>query len=129
MFGEARGESSEGQLAVAYSIVNRVNHKGYPNTLNKVVYQKYGKIYQYNTLSEPAHDKAWADAKKSNTTEYRNAVKAYGDALCGRVSDPTKYATNYCAYDPCSATNSNKWRKAINKTNTGKHYFVCSVRT
>ncbi|XP_078331142.1 spore cortex-lytic enzyme-like [Crassostrea virginica] len=128
VFGEARGESSEGQLAVAYSIVNRVNHKGYPNTLNKVVYQKYGKIYQYNTLSEPAHDKAWADAKKSNTTEYRNAVKASSDALCGKVADPTGCATDYCAYDPCSATKSNKWWKATNKKKIGNHYFVCRVK-
>ncbi|XP_078334192.1 spore cortex-lytic enzyme-like isoform X2 [Crassostrea virginica] len=129
VFGEARGEPMEGQLAVAYTIVNRVNHQGYPNTLKQVVFQKTGgDIYQYNTLSEFAHEKAWIDARIDNTTEYRNAVKASGDALCGNIADPTGCATDYCAYDPCSATNSNKWWKATNKKKIGNHYFVCRER-
>ena len=45
VFGEARGEPMEGQLAVAYTIVNRVNHEGYPNTLKRVVFQKNRRRY------------------------------------------------------------------------------------
>ena len=122
----------EGQLAVAYTIVNRVNHQGYPNTLKQVVFQKTGgDIYQYNTLSEFAHEKAWIDARIDSTTEYRNAVKASGDPLCGRVSDPTKCATNYCAEGLCSVTNSNKWRKTTNKTSTGmqRMYLVVAYHS
>ena len=60
----------------------------------------YGSIYQYNTLSEPAHDRAWTDAKTHNTMEYINAETASHDAICGTVADPTGCATDYCAYDP-----------------------------
>uniref|UniRef100_K1PCK0 Spore cortex-lytic enzyme n=1 Tax=Magallana gigas TaxID=29159 RepID=K1PCK0_MAGGI len=129
VFGEARGETARGQLAVAYSIVNRINHSGYPNTLNAVVNQKTaGGAYQYETLGVAAHTKAWNVAKKGNTQEYKNAIKASSDALCGRVSDPTTCATDYCAYDPCSATNSNKYWTATNKIQIGRHYFVCRVK-
>lgn len=77
VFGEARGETARGQLAVAYSIVNRINHSGYPNTLNAVVNQKTaGGAYQYETLGVAAHTKAWNVAKKGNTQEYKNAIKA-----------------------------------------------------
>ncbi|XP_078331128.1 spore cortex-lytic enzyme-like [Crassostrea virginica] len=128
VFGEARGEPMRGQIAVAYSIVNRINHRGYPNSLNAVVYQKDSNgIYQYETLSVASHDQAWADAKRRNTFEYRNAVKASSDVLCGRTTDPTRCATDYCAYDPCPATNPNPWWRAINKMKIGNHYFVCRV--
>lgn len=40
VFGEARGESTEGQIAVAYTIVNRISHAGYPSNLDAVVHQK-----------------------------------------------------------------------------------------
>ena len=46
VFGEARDESYESQLAVAYTVVNRVNHAGYPNTLDGVINQKYTGGYQ-----------------------------------------------------------------------------------
>lgn len=121
VFGEARGESTEGQLAVAYTIVNRVSHAGYPNNLYSVVHQTYGSgIYQYNTLSDPHHTTQWEEAKRMNTPEYRNAIKAAEDALCCRVSDPTTCATDYCAHDPCSATSSNRYWRATNKMHIGQ---------
>lgn len=129
VFGEARGESTEGQLAVAYTIVNRVSHAGYPMNLYLVVHQTYGSgIYQYNTLSDLHHTKQWEEAKIMITLEYRNAIKAAEDGLCCRVSDPTTCATDYCAYDPCSATSSNRFWLATNKTHTGNHYFVCRLK-
>ncbi|XP_062577308.1 spore cortex-lytic enzyme-like [Saccostrea cucullata] len=129
VFGEARGEPMRGQLAVAYSIVNRKNHQGYPNTINDVVYQKRsnGREHQYDTLDLPGHTRAWNDAKNRNTQEYQNAIKASGDALCNRERDPTGCATDYCAFDPCHSTTSNSWWTATNKIQIGNHYFVCRV--
>eukprot|EP00105_Crassostrea_gigas_P012915 XP_011429068.1 PREDICTED: uncharacterized protein LOC105329491 [Crassostrea gigas] len=130
VFGEARGEPMRGQIAVAYSIVNRINHEGYPNDVNSVVYQRMSTGgYQYETLDLASHTRAWNDAKNRNTWEYRNAIKASRDVLCGRVSDPTRCATDYCAFDPCHATKSNQWWRATNKMRIGNHYFVCRVRT
>ena len=38
--GEARGESYEGQVAVAAVVINRVKDSRFPNTLEGVIYQK-----------------------------------------------------------------------------------------
>lgn len=38
--GEARGECYEGQVAVGAIVLNRVKSKGFPNTLEGVIYQK-----------------------------------------------------------------------------------------
>ncbi|XP_013416863.1 uncharacterized protein LOC106178286 [Lingula anatina] len=123
--GEAKGESITGQLAVAYTIVNRVKHNGYPNTLNGVVYQRYSSGYQYNTLDDSNHDRAWASSKANNDATYRRAIQAAEDALCGYKSDPTDCATDYCAYDPCSATKPNAYWDVYNKKKIGSHWFVC----
>ena len=37
---EARGEPQEGQIAVAQVVLNRVDHKDYPKTICRVVYQQ-----------------------------------------------------------------------------------------
>ncbi|KAK3577299.1 hypothetical protein CHS0354_008392 [Potamilus streckersoni] len=126
VFGEARGEPALGQLAVAYSVVNRVAHPGYPNTVSAVVYQTYsGGLHQYNTLDDAHHNAAWNSAKAHNTVEYQHAKTAAGDALCGRKPDPTTCATDYCAHDPCLATSNNAYYEAYNKNHIGHHYFVC----
>lgn len=36
---EARGESMEGQMAVAEVVINRANHISYPNSIEKVIFQ------------------------------------------------------------------------------------------
>ncbi|CAG2223458.1 unnamed protein product [Mytilus edulis] len=117
VFGEASGESDNGKLEVAYTIVNRVNHAGFPNSLNAVVNQTYksgGKTFHhYNTLDNSGHDKRWEAAKKPGATEhaaYNSAITQAGHALCGTKSDPMNCGpVNFCATDPCSATNSNKY--------------------
>lgn len=125
VYGEARGESYTGQLAVAYTIVNRISHSGYPNTLSGVVYQTYSGHHQYNTLDVASHTTAWNHAKRTHDASYTSAIKAATGALCKTESDPTGCATDYCAYDPCSATNSNRYYDAYNKQKIGHHYFVC----
>ena len=125
VFGEARGESYQGQLAVAWTVVNRVNSRYYPNTVTGVVNQKYGSHHQYNTLDVHRHDEDWARAKAGHTDTYRVAIKAATDALCNNAPDPTGCATAYCAYDPCSATNDTPFTRAYNKIRIGHHYFVC----
>ncbi|XP_056017134.1 spore cortex-lytic enzyme-like [Ostrea edulis] len=128
VFGEARGESMKGQLAVAYTIVNRINHEGYPNNLSAVVNQKTESGgFQYETLDLASHTQAWNNAERTNTLEYRNAIQASGDVLCRRKVDPTGCATDYCAFDPCHATDSNQWWTATSKMQIGNHFFVCRV--
>lgn len=129
VFGEARGESTEGQIAVAYTIVNRISHAGYPSNLDAVVHQKTrGGLYQYNTLSDQNHNDAWDAAKAGNTFEYKSAIQNAEKVLCCRETDPTTCATDFCSNDPCRSTNSSPTWEATNKMQIGNLYFVCRVR-
>ena len=128
VYGEARGESDVGQLAVAYTIVNRIHHSGYPNTLHGVVYQTYSGGHQYNTLDVQGHTDDWNRDKRTSASAYTRAINAATGALCGTKADPITsacHATDYCARNPCSATTTNRYWVATHKTHIGHHWFVC----
>lgn len=131
VYGEARNQIQRGQLAVAYTIVNRVHSSVYPNTFHNVIYATYTShghtYYEYNALDVASNEHKWAEAKLHHTTVYQNAIQAAKGALCGLESDPTNGATAYCAYDPCSATTDNRYTRAINKMKIGDHWFVKRV--
>ena len=128
VYGEARGEPYDGQLAVAYTVVNRVNHQGYPNSLPDVAYQTTtdGR-HQYSTLDLQSHNETYKSAKRNEDQEYKNAINAATGALCGNQTDPTlgKCAVNFCAEDPCASLTGNQWWKATYKNKIGNHTFVC----
>lgn len=89
----------EGQIPVAFTIINRFNHPHYPNTLDAVVNakKKDGK-YEYELQTKLfMHAQNLKSAKRGNTRALKNAIKAAKDALCGKESDPTTYAVNFCA--------------------------------
>ncbi|XP_062622066.1 spore cortex-lytic enzyme-like [Saccostrea cucullata] len=135
VFGEARGESSQGQIAVAYTIVNRIRSNLYPNTLDGVISVTYtfgGKRYhEYNTLDVQSHTLEWENAKKKYTPVYRRAIIVARDALCGNRSDPTTCAVAYCATSikDCSATKDNEYSRVTKTITIGRHVFVCRVKT
>ena len=69
VYWEARGESEEGQLAVANVVLNRVRHKAWPNTIRGVIHQRgqftptqskrYGRVHvpeQYREIARRALD-------------------------------------------------------------------------
>lgn len=64
---EAKGESYAGKVAVATVILNRVDHKAFPNTVNGVIYQRSAGGYyaftpvQNGTINQPAD----AEAKRA----------------------------------------------------------------
>lgn len=86
---EAKGESYEGQVAVAASVLNRLRHPDYPNTLHGVIYQVVysgGKrYYQYEPVLNGTIDKPASQTAKD----------AVADALAGW--DPSKGATGFFA--------------------------------
>ncbi len=53
--GEARGESYEGQVAVAAVVINRVKDSRFPNSLEGVIYQKnaFSVVKNGNIYAEP----------------------------------------------------------------------------
>lgn len=75
VFFEARSETIEGQMLVAETVMNRVEHSAYPNNVCEVVFQRKqfsfthdgnsDNMYNYKTTSdEAARKNAIAVAKK-----------------------------------------------------------------
>lgn len=86
IYHEARGESLQGQTAVAHVVLNRVLDSQHPDTICNVVYQKQ----QFSNVHKTYPDlksKSWRDA-------VRVAVLAYTRVL----PDPTKGARFFFAH-------------------------------
>ena len=104
VYGEARGESYTGQVAVAAVVLNRVKSSSFPNSISGVVYQS------------GAFD-AVRDGQ-INLTPNSTAKKAAQDALNGW--DPSYGAIYY--FNPSTATNKWIWSRPVTVT-IGKHRF------
>ena len=106
IYGEARGESYSGKVAVAAVILNRVEHKSFPNSISGVIYQP-GAF-------------TCVDDGQINLGTNDECTRAAQDALNGW--DPSGGAIYY--YNPKTATN--KWiRSRPVIVAIGKHVF-CS---
>ena len=88
IYFEARGESREGQIAVAYVTLNRVAKPDYGNTICAVVYEDSQFSWTEDGLSDRPKDKA----------AYALAMLVALDVLRGRVPDPSEGATHF--YNP-----------------------------
>lgn len=105
IYGEARGESYEGQVAVGAVVLNRVKSPKFPNTISGVIYQKGA----FTAV----------DDGQINLTPNQTAVNAAKDAMNGW--DPTYGCLYY--YNPVTATS--QWifsRETV--TTIGKHVFA-----
>jgi N-acetylmuramoyl-L-alanine amidase len=104
VYSEARGESYEGQVAVAAVAMNRLQSSQFPNTLKGVIF-------------EPLAFTAIADGQYWMTPN-KKAYQAAWDAVRGW--DPTQNALYY--FNPDTATSKWIWtRPQIKKI--GKHIF------
>lgn len=90
VYYEARGESPEGQAAVAQVVLNRVHNPAYPKTICGVVFQ--GAVAQAcqftfacnGAMNRPLEPTAWRRARNV-------AVKALGGDLPTTVGDATSF--------------------------------------
>ena len=104
VYGEARGEPYEGQVAVAAVVLNRVKNSSFPNTVAGVIYQKGA----FDVVSDG----------QINLTPNATAKKAAQDALNGW--DPSYGSIYY--FNPSTATNKWIWSRPYVRT-IGKHRF------
>lgn len=105
VYGEARGESYTGQVAVAAVVLNRVKDSRFPNTISGVIYQKGA----FTAV----------DDGQFYYTPNSTAYQAARDALNGW--DPTYGCVYY--YNPRTATSS--WIYSLKTVTTiGKHVFA-----
>jgi len=89
IYFEARGETPEGQLAVAYVTLNRTRSPEFPGTICDVVYQKDAFSWTRNASTRHAsiHDEyAW-----------QLATLVAKLVMSGLAEDPTGGAVDYCA--------------------------------
>ena len=104
IYGEARGESYTGQVAVGAVIMNRVKSSSFPNSIAGVIYQSGA----FDAVSDG----------QINMTPDSTAIKAAQDALNGW--DPSYGAIYY--FNPNTATNKWIWSRPMTVT-IGKHRF------
>ena len=105
IYGEARGESYVGQVAVGAVVMNRIKSSSFPNTMSGVIYQRYA----FTAV----------DDGQINLTPNATAKKAAQDAMNGW--DPTYGAIYY--YNPATASSS--WIFTRKTTITiGNHVFA-----
>lgn len=104
IYGESRGESYTGQVAVGAVVMNRVKSSSFPNSISGVIYQS------------GAFD-AVRDGQ-INLTPDATAKKAAQDAINGW--DPSYGAIYY--FNPATATNKWVWSRPMTVT-IGKHRF------
>ena len=104
IYGEARGESYTGQVAVGAVIMNRVKSSKFPNTIAGVIYQSGA----FDAVSDG----------QINLQPDATARKAAQDALNGW--DPSYGAIYY--FNPNTATNDWIWSRPMTVT-IGKHRF------
>ncbi|SIT66568.1 N-acetylmuramoyl-L-alanine amidase [Edaphobacillus lindanitolerans] len=104
VYGEARGEPYEGQVAVAAVILNRVENADFPNTVSGVIFQPLA-------FTAVADGQIWL-------TPNERAREAAIDAINGW--DPTENALYY--FNPETATSKWIWSRPQIKT-IGKHIF------
>ena len=108
---ESRGEPYRGQVAVAASILNRVRHHNYPNTLRGVMYSRSEHGYaEYSPI----------DDGSINIPASQTAINAARDALSGW--DPSLGATGFFA--PAKVPDRSNWVwQQIPIIDIGNHRF------
>lgn len=104
VYGEARGEPYQGQVAVAAVVLNRVRSSLFPNTVAGVIYQRGA----FDVVNDG----------QINMSPNDTAKKAAQDALNGW--DPSYGAIYY--FNPNTATNRWIWSRPVTVI-IGKHRF------
>lgn len=125
VYGEARGEPREGQIAVAYVALNRLADErvwwereeddGVPDgTIEAVVEDPH----QFSAWNGDNPTRGAMLAATLDDMAYREAMLAALTAIQGRDSDPTGGATHYHSVDVTPA-----WAEGARGKRIGRHIF------
>ena len=121
VYFEARGESRQGQLAVAQVILNRVKNPNFPKTVCGVVYQNAGEYHrcQFSFACDGVADRitdrtAWRAARDVAT----RALSAPDGTILADVGNATHYHAAYA---------SPSWAGQMRRVDTiGQHVFYAA---
>lgn len=123
IYWEARGESTQGQLAVAFVTMNRVHSPRYPDTVCEVVWQPRQFSWTHDGLyDEPTENAAWqkavhlAEFVYLRLSSHRAAYEAVQQTV--GVGETTMHYYNPDLANP-------RWAKAMRTQRTiGRHRFM-----
>ncbi|WP_040488966.1 cell wall hydrolase [Fulvimarina pelagi] len=116
IYFEARGESEEGQAAVAQVMLNRVRNPSFPDTICGVVYQNqhWRNRCQFSFACDGIKDRI-ADKKSYTRAEKVAEAVTHGETWLTEVGSSTHYHANYVRP---------RWASAMEKVDKiGKHIF------
>lgn len=97
VYGEARGESERGQIAVAYTVKNRAKNK---SVCNVALAPKQYSVFNNNPELQAAAKSQHIEPRQNNAIDQRSwarAVRVATIVMHGLVPDPTHGATHYLA--------------------------------
>ena len=126
IYYEARNQSKEGQIAVAWATKNRVlcNSKWFPDNYYDVVHQRFpGQDYQFSWVTK------YQGVYPLNLVSYGKALVVSLRVMGDEIPDPTGGAIFYKAdYSPA------KWKNRTKTVTVGTHTFytqqgVCTNET
>lgn len=86
IYHEARGEPKEGQIAVAYVILNRVESIYFPDTIKAVINYRC----HFSFRCDGSQDSGVSDMRA-----FKIALNVASGAIDGKYSDPTNVADHY----------------------------------
>ncbi len=98
IYFEARGEDTEGQIAVAHVTLNRVEHKKFPNTICEVVHQ--AKVWDGHPVRYQCQFSWYCDGKSDEIHDWRSyhaITEVARMVLLGYIEDNTDGSTFYHA--------------------------------
>ncbi len=108
IYGEARGESFTGQVAVGAVILNRLADPDFPDTIEQIVFQNNGRVYQFSSVAD---GNIYLSPNESAYEAALAAMQGY---------DPTGDALYF--YNPQTA--SDRWIRTLPvMTQIGNHVF------
>jgi spore germination cell wall hydrolase CwlJ-like protein len=90
LWREARGERSDGKAAVGFSIMNRVAHRSWGNTVMAVIFQRL----QYSSLTYSA-DPQLANWPKDNDPSWAECLEIADQVMANLIPNPIDGADSY----------------------------------
>lgn len=100
IYGEARGENLQGQVAVAFTVLNRVGKAQNKTVCNVVLAPKQYSIFNDNPALRAAAVNPDIEPHQKNIIDqqsWKDAVKIAQDVMRNKLDDPTFGATHYLA--------------------------------
>lgn len=102
---EAEGESLEAKVLIILVVLNRVETKGFPNTIEEVIFQERNGIYQFTPIGDGRWDKVepnaecWEAVSIVNTTNYDFSEGALYFEACSGESWHSRNLEFICQVD------------------------------